>query len=134
MLCPLRSVLLLFPVSILLTSLFSKKLLLIKKSHTKAKTMVWDYIPNIKSSLHDFCHRLSFNSAGRWNCIRWYLGFDIACSNQRIVSPLFCGSNPYPCSSLTYRNYSFRVHHTPIGRICQRFFEKIKIFHRKSRK
>lgn len=76
----------------------------------------------------------SFSSAGRWNCVMLHLGFDVTCSNHRMMSPSFCGSSPYPCSSLTYRNYSFRVHHTPIGRICQRFFEKIKIFHRKSRK
>ena len=29
--------------------------------------------------------------------------FDIACSNQLMMSPSFCGSDPYPCGSLTYR-------------------------------
>jgi hypothetical protein len=29
--------------------------------------------------------------------------FDIACSNQRMMSPSLCGSDPYPCGSLTYR-------------------------------
>jgi hypothetical protein len=31
------------------------------------------------------------------------LKFDIACSNPLMMSPSFCGSNPYPCGSLTYR-------------------------------
>ena len=29
--------------------------------------------------------------------------FDIACSNHLMMSPSFCGSDPYPCGSLTYR-------------------------------
>lgn len=28
------------------------------------------------------------------------LAFDAPCSNQRTVSPLFCGNSPYPCSKL----------------------------------
>ena len=31
------------------------------------------------------------------------LSFDIACSDQRVMSPSLCGSDPYPCGSLTYR-------------------------------
>jgi hypothetical protein len=30
--------------------------------------------------------------------------FDIACSNPLMMSPSFCGSDPYPCGSLTYRS------------------------------
>jgi hypothetical protein len=29
--------------------------------------------------------------------------FDIACSNPLMMSPSLCGSDPYPCGSLTYR-------------------------------
>ena len=32
-----------------------------------------------------------------------YLPFDTACSNLRMMSPSLCGSDPYPCGSLTYR-------------------------------
>ena len=32
-----------------------------------------------------------------------HLGFDVPCSNQLIVSPLFRGNSPYPYRSLTYR-------------------------------
>ena len=29
--------------------------------------------------------------------------FDKPCSNHRVMSPSLCGSDPYPCGSLTYR-------------------------------
>lgn len=32
--------------------------------------------------------------------------FDIACSNPLMMSPSLCGSDPYPCGSLTYRTLS----------------------------
>ena len=32
-----------------------------------------------------------------------HLAFDVPCSNQLIVSPLFRGNSPYPYRSLTYR-------------------------------
>jgi hypothetical protein len=41
--------------------------------------------------------------------------FDIACSNQRMMSPSLCGSDPYPCGSLTYRTIlSFPYFHVYI--------------------
>jgi len=42
--------------------------------------------------------------------------FDIACSNQRMMSPSLCGSDPYPCGSLTYRTYS----DVPMFILCQK--------------
>ena len=48
-------------------------------------------------------HRSSFSITRREIALCDTFGFDITCSNQRIVSPRLCGSNPYPCGSLTYR-------------------------------
>ena len=31
--------------------------------------------------------------------------FDKPCSNHRVMSPSLCGSDPYPCGSLTYRTH-----------------------------
>ena len=36
--------------------------------------------------------------------------FTTATANQRIVSPLFCGSHPYLHGSLTYRYLIFSLH------------------------
>ena len=36
--------------------------------------------------------------------------FTTAAANQRIVSPLFCGSHPYLHGSLTYRYLIFSLH------------------------
>ncbi len=36
-----------------------------------------------------------------------------------IVSPLFCGSNPYPCGSLAYRNVLLRYKYKWAGGFCQ---------------
>lgn len=36
--------------------------------------------------------------------------FTTEAANQRIVSPLFCGSHPYLHGSLTYRYLIFRLH------------------------
>ena len=41
-----------------------------------------------------------------------------------IVSPLFRGSNPYPCGSLTYRVLLFYPHHMIFPSLCQPFFCK----------
>lgn len=43
--------------------------------------------------------------------------FTTEAANQRIVSPLFCGSHPYLHGSLTYR---LHIHHTPLFPLCQR--------------
>ena len=37
------------------------------------------------------------------------LTFAIRTVDQRVVSPLLCGSHPYPCGSLTYRFSEFIV-------------------------
>ena len=43
--------------------------------------------------------------------------------DQRVVSPLLCGSHPYPCGSLTYRIssllYSFRYRKSSF--ICEKY-------------
>ena len=45
--------------------------------------------------------------------------------DQRVVSPLLCGSHPYPCGSLTYR-YSLLVYSSPIEKstLTLNFFRK----------
>jgi len=49
--------------------------------------------------------------------------FDIACSNHLMMSPSFCGSDPYPCGSLTYRTIcvflNSSVYIMPKNRVCQ---------------
>ena len=52
------------------------------------------------------------------------LTFAIRTVDQRVVSPLLCGSHPYPCGSLTYR---IRVHSTPSVTESQVLF--VKSFH-----
>jgi hypothetical protein len=47
-------------------------------------------------------HRLSFSFAGRWHRISSCLD-STRTADLRAVSPLVCGSDPYPCGSLTYR-------------------------------
>ena len=42
--------------------------------------------------------------------------FDAACSDLRGMSPSCCGSSPYPCRSLAYRNYSVDTHTIAICR------------------
>ena len=51
-------------------------------------------------------HRLSFSIAGHEIALNNTLCFDVTCSNQLMMSPSLCGSNPYPRGSLTYR-FSF---------------------------
>ena len=45
------------------------------------------------------------------------LTFAIRTVDQRVVSPLLCGSHPYPCGSLTYR--IFTENNTPKAVTCQ---------------
>ena len=51
------------------------------------------------------------------------LTFAIRTVDQRVVSPLLCGSHPYPCGSLTYRIssllYSFTYRKSTL--ICEKF-------------
>ena len=44
--------------------------------------------------------------------------FDAACSDLRGMSPSCCGSSPYPCRSLAYRNYSVDINSI---QICENF-------------
>ena len=48
------------------------------------------------------------------------LFFDKPCSNHRVMSPSLCGSDPYPCGSLTYRTHMrFCNHYISSLRGCQ---------------
>ena len=45
------------------------------------------------------------------------LFFDKPCSNHRVMSPSLCGSDPYPCGSLTYRTH-MRFYDDYISSLC----------------
>ena len=63
-----------------------------------------------KRSFLYIAFRSSFSFAGRWNYIKSHLVFSMWPADQLIVSPPFCGSNPYPCGSLTYRICHYILH------------------------
>jgi hypothetical protein len=93
------------PVSILFTSL------LLKSDRKKRAPLVVGRAEKAVETVQ------ALASPGGEIALGHALLFDKPCSNHRVMSPSLCGSDPYPCGSLTYRTqYAvviFNISETP---------------------